>query len=53
MCGNKIKLKEADYNKIKEICEKFGNNPGELINVLHQTQGHFGYLPIEVQEAVL
>ncbi len=52
MCGNKIKLKEADYNKIKEICDKFGNNPGELINVLHQTQGHFGYLPIEVQEAV-
>lgn len=52
MCGNKIKLREADYNTIKDICQSFDNNPGELINVLHKVQGHFGYLPVEIQEAV-
>ena len=48
MCGPQIKISEANYLKIKEICESFDNNPGELINVLHQTQSHFGYLPEEV-----
>ncbi|HQB22797.1 MAG TPA: NADH-quinone oxidoreductase subunit NuoE [Bacteroidales bacterium] len=35
-----------------EICHSFNNDPEELINVLHKAQGHFGYLPAEVQEAV-
>ena len=52
MCGSKIKISEANYLKVKEICASFNNNPGELINVLHQTQGHFGYLPEEVQQVV-
>ena len=52
MCGPKIKISEANYLKIKEICESFDNNPGELINVLHKTQGYFGYLPEEVQQVV-
>lgn len=52
MSETKIKLKEKDVNKIKEICEFFGNEPGELINVLHRCQGEFGYLPAEVQEVV-
>ena len=48
----KVKLKEKDLNTIKEICKSFNNKAGELINVLHKTQEHFGYLPAEVQEAV-
>ena len=48
----KVELKPDQVAKIKEICKSFGNNPGELINVLHQAQGTFGYLPAEVQEVV-
>ncbi|MFO7939825.1 MAG: NADH-quinone oxidoreductase subunit NuoE [Bacteroidales bacterium] len=48
----KVKVKEKDLNTIKEICKSFNNKGGELINVLHKTQEHFGYLPAEVQEAV-
>jgi NADP-reducing hydrogenase subunit HndA len=52
MSSIKIKLKEKDVQQIKTICKSFGNKPGELINVLHKVQGHFGYLPAEVQEVV-
>ncbi len=48
----KVKLSEEKINRIKEICELFNNDPGELINVLHQTQQAFGYLPAEVQEVI-
>ncbi|MEE4199014.1 MAG: NADH-quinone oxidoreductase subunit NuoE [Bacteroidales bacterium] len=48
----KVKIKEKDLNTIKEICKSFNNEPRELINVLHKTQEHFGYLPAEVQEVV-
>lgn len=48
----KVKLKEKDLSKIKEICKSFNNEEGELINVLHKSQEHFGYLPAEIQEAV-
>ncbi len=43
------KLTACQSKKIGEICAAFGNTPGELINVLHKTQGEFGYLPEEVQ----
>ena len=52
MCGPQIKINEQSYLKIKEICNSFNNEPGELINVLHKTQEHFGYLPEEVQQVV-
>jgi len=52
MSSIKVKLKEKDLIKIKEICESFDNKEGELINVLHKTQEHFGYLPAEIQEVV-
>jgi len=52
MSSIKVKLKEQDLNKVKEICKSFNNEEGELINVLHKTQEHFGYLPAEIQEAV-
>ncbi len=52
MSSVKVELKQSQVVKIREICQSFGNNPGELINVLHKTQGAFGYLPAEVQEVV-
>ena len=52
MCGPQIKISEANYRFIKDVCASFNNNPGELINVLHKTQEHFGYLPEEVQQVV-
>ncbi|MCF0207403.1 MAG: NAD(P)H-dependent oxidoreductase subunit E [Bacteroidales bacterium] len=47
-----IKVKPEIKEKIVEICNKFDNKPGELINVLHQTQDYLGYLPAEVQELI-
>lgn len=52
MSSIKVKIKEQDLNKIKEICVSFKNDANELINVLHKTQEHFGYLPAELQEVV-
>ena len=48
----KIQLSEEKLSKIHDICVGFDNDPGELINVLHETQGTFGYLPAEVQEVI-
>ena len=48
----KIELRQQDLKKIHEICDSFNNEPLELINILHRTQEHFGYLPAEVQEAI-
>jgi NADH-quinone oxidoreductase subunit E/NADP-reducing hydrogenase subunit HndA len=52
MSSIKIELRQEDVDKINEICDAFNNEPLELINVLHRTQEHFGYLPAEVQEAI-
>lgn len=52
MSSIKIELKKSDVDTIKEICKSFGNNGGELINVLHKVQNTFGYLPAEVQEVI-
>ena len=52
MSSIKIELKKEDVDKITEICNSFNNEHIELINVLHKTQEHFGYLPAEVQEVV-
>ncbi|OGK04928.1 MAG: NAD(P)-dependent iron-only hydrogenase diaphorase iron-sulfur protein [Candidatus Riflebacteria bacterium GWC2_50_8] len=38
--------------KIVEICSEFRNDPDDLIAILHKAQGHFGFLPSEVQQAV-
>ncbi len=45
-------LQQCHRDKIREICSSFGNEPGELINVLHKAQGVFGYLPEEVQREI-
>ena len=47
-----IHISEDKLQIIKDICASFGNKSGEVINVLHQVQGKFGYLPAEVQEVV-
>jgi NADP-reducing hydrogenase subunit HndA len=52
MSSIKIELRQEDVNKIKEICTSFKNDPQELINILHSCQGHFGYLPAEIQEVI-
>ncbi|MDX9904326.1 MAG: NADH-quinone oxidoreductase subunit NuoE [Bacteroidales bacterium] len=52
MSSIKIELRQQDVDKITEICDSFSNEPLELINILHRTQEHFGYLPAEVQEVI-
>ena len=52
MSSVKIELRQDQVDKIHSICDSFGNEEGELINVLHKTQGAFGYLPAEVQEVI-
>ncbi len=47
-----IKIPESKVEELREICKKFNNESGELINVLHGAQLLFGYLPAEVQEIV-
>ena len=47
-----IKLKKEDIDHIRAICFEFDNDKTELINVLHKTQEHFGFLPAEVQELI-
>src|SRR6056297_941886 len=48
----KVKIPENKVQELNDLCAKFNNEPGELINVLHGAQGMFGYLPAEVQEIV-
>ncbi|MGL4332651.1 MAG: NADH-quinone oxidoreductase subunit NuoE [Bacteroidales bacterium] len=38
--------------QIRSVCEKFGNDPGELIHILHEVQHQYGYLPEEVQSLI-
>lgn len=49
---NKIELTKCQKDKIAEICAEFNNSSGELINILHKSQGYFGYLPEEVQREI-
>ncbi|MDR1055594.1 MAG: NADH-quinone oxidoreductase subunit NuoE [Prevotellaceae bacterium] len=52
MITTDIKLSKCQIDEIVKICASFNNQSGELINILHKTQGHFGYLPKEVQEVI-
>jgi len=45
-------LQECQVKTIQDICKSFGNQSGELINVLHKTQEALGYLPKEVQRVI-
>lgn len=46
------KLSCTAVKKVAEICRSHGNDAGELINILHETQNALGYLPKEVQVIV-
>ena len=46
------KISCTALSKINEICREHGNDAGELINILHETQNTLGYLPREVQAQV-
>ena len=46
------KICSSVVEKIEAICDKFGNKPGELINILHEAQHTVGYLPMEVQAVI-
>ena len=43
---------ESNVAKIEAICKEYKYDKGELINVMHQTQNTFGYLPEDVQEII-
>ena len=45
-------LQDCQIKTIQDICKSFGNQAGELINILHKTQEAFGYLPTEVQQVI-
>ena len=47
-----IKLACTVVKQVEEICDKHGNKPGELINVLHECQALHGYLPEEMQRII-
>lgn len=49
---SEIKLSENKVNELIKLCEAYGNQPGELNNILHKAQDTFGYLPREVQEII-
>ena len=48
----RVNLPKEIIEQINEICDSFDNDPGELINVLHEAQNQFGYLSAEVQDVV-
>ncbi|MCF8218468.1 MAG: NADH-quinone oxidoreductase subunit NuoE [Bacteroidales bacterium] len=52
MSSVKVEIHQEDVDKIQEIAKSYNNDPEALINALHATQDHFGYLPAEIQEIV-
>jgi len=46
-CGN-----DLNSVKLKEVVEKYQTTKGALIPILHDAQGIYGYLPIEVQKEI-
>ncbi|HCC06981.1 MAG TPA: NADH-quinone oxidoreductase subunit NuoE [Clostridiales bacterium] len=54
-CGdgnNCNKISEEAINKIKDIIESHKEQEGALIEVLHEVQDYYGYLPFEVQKLI-
>ena len=47
-----IKVSCEALRLTEEICQKFNNDPGELISILHETQNSLGYLPEAVQRVI-
>ena len=49
---SEIKLACEVAEQVKAICDKHGNLPDELINILHEAQHLQGYLPEEMQRLI-
>ena len=49
---SEMKLSCEAVRQVEEVCEKFQNDPGELIAILHECQSKLGYLPEPVQRIV-
>lgn len=49
---SEMKLSCEAVRQVEEVCEKFDNNPGELIAILHECQSRLGYLPEAVQRII-
>ena len=49
---SEMKLSCEAKRQVEEICEKFHNDPGELISILHGCQNALGYLPESVQRII-
>ena len=47
-----MKLACDVIQQVEAICDKHGNKPGELINILHEAQSLHGYLPEEMQRII-
>ena len=50
--AKEIKLACDVIQQVEAICDKHGNKPGELINILHEAQSMHGYLPEEMQRII-
>lgn len=50
MCKNHLPAAHQQF--ITDTCQALHNDPGELINILHKAQQHFGFLPPAVQQAI-
>ncbi|MDD7409378.1 MAG: NAD(P)H-dependent oxidoreductase subunit E [Anaerovoracaceae bacterium] len=48
----KVDVTEEQKKKILDIIDGYKDTQGALIQVLHDVQDYFGYLPIEVQEII-
>ena len=49
---SEMKLSCEAVRQVEEVCEKFNNDPGELIAILHECQSKLGYLPEPVQRVI-
>ena len=50
--AKEMKLACNVVEQVEAICDKHGNRPGDLINILHEAQNMHGYLPEEMQRII-
>lgn len=50
MCENRLNAKDREF--IRLTCQRYDNDSGELVGILHAVQQHFGFLPPIVQQEV-
>ena len=50
--ATEMKLACNVIEQVEAICDKHGNKPGELINILHEAQNMHGYLPEDMQRII-